>query len=221
MTSRTPLQQPVAKSLVGGGVLALAVGLASIVGCTASTPAAPTDTARVERVADGDTLVLRGGSRVRLVQVDAPELGQGECYGAASKRVLGRLVQVGARVELEARPGTRPARSLRPPAPLRAYGRRERECRARPPWRRDAVLSAWRTWPLRRSAQRRERGRAGRAPRNVVCVSGLLAPGPTGRDPSALSRSLVRGTSSRRNRTFGSAGQDLKWAPGEADHAQL
>lgn len=105
MTSRTPLQQSVAKSLVGGGVLALAVGLASIVGCTASTPAAPTGTARVERVADGDTVVLRGGSRVRLVQVDAPELGQGECYGAASRRVLGRLVQVGARVELEADPG--------------------------------------------------------------------------------------------------------------------
>ena len=105
MATKTPLQQSVAKSPLGVGVVvvAAAVGLGSIVGCDASRPAAaPTETATVQRVADGDTLVLRGGSHVRLVQIDAPELGQGECYGAASKRAHGRLVQTGAHVALEA-----------------------------------------------------------------------------------------------------------------------
>jgi len=30
-------------------------------------------------VGDGDTLDVRGGDRVRLVQIDAPELREGEC----------------------------------------------------------------------------------------------------------------------------------------------
>jgi endonuclease YncB( thermonuclease family) len=54
----------------------------------------------VGRVSDGDTLVLRGGARVRLVQIDAPEAG-GECYSAAATRELARLAPVGARVVLE------------------------------------------------------------------------------------------------------------------------
>jgi micrococcal nuclease len=56
--------------------------------------------ATVERIIDGDTLVLRGGARVRLVQIDAPEAG-GECYAAASTRELGRLAPPGRRVVLE------------------------------------------------------------------------------------------------------------------------
>ena len=42
--------------------------------------------ATVERVIDGDTLVLRGGAHVRLVQIDAPEAGE-ECYAGAGSRV--------------------------------------------------------------------------------------------------------------------------------------
>lgn len=52
---------------------------------------------------DGDTLVLRGGDRVRLLQVDAPETG-GECYARPAARTLARLAPVGADVVLEADP---------------------------------------------------------------------------------------------------------------------
>src|SRR3970040_1267069 len=41
--------------------------------------------ATVERIIDGDTLVVRGGARVRLIQIDAPEAGE-ECYASASAR---------------------------------------------------------------------------------------------------------------------------------------
>lgn len=56
--------------------------------------------ATVARIVDGDTLVLQGGARVRLVQIDAPEAGA-ECYSAASTRELRRLAPPGARVVLE------------------------------------------------------------------------------------------------------------------------
>jgi len=56
--------------------------------------------ATVERIIDGDTLVVRGGARVRLVQIDAPEAGE-ECYASASTTELVRLARPGTRVELE------------------------------------------------------------------------------------------------------------------------
>ena len=56
------------------------------------------------RVGDGDTLDLRGGERVRLVQVDSPELGEGECYAREARRALEQLARPGELVELEADP---------------------------------------------------------------------------------------------------------------------
>lgn len=56
---------------------------------------------RVVRVSDGDTLRLSTGQRVRLVQIDAPELGSAECYSRAAARELRRLAPVGAEVRLE------------------------------------------------------------------------------------------------------------------------
>jgi endonuclease YncB( thermonuclease family) len=44
--------------------------------------AAPSSTYRIDHVTDGDTVVLRNGQRVRLVQIDTPEVYFGtECYG--------------------------------------------------------------------------------------------------------------------------------------------
>jgi micrococcal nuclease len=57
------------------------------------------DTARVERVVDGDTVVLSGLGKARLIGIDTPEVYGGvECYGreasAYAKRVLtGRKVR--------------------------------------------------------------------------------------------------------------------------------
>ena len=58
----------------------------------------------VARVGDGDTLDVRAGNRVRLVQIDAPELGEGECYARESRRELERLARPGERIELESDP---------------------------------------------------------------------------------------------------------------------
>ena len=66
-------------------------------------PHAPVRTTRpcdVVNVHDGDTLTCRGGMRVRLVGIDAPELSQ-EPFGRQAREALKALVPVGSRVELE------------------------------------------------------------------------------------------------------------------------
>jgi micrococcal nuclease len=85
--------------LVGVSLLAFVSSAA----CAGAGGTAVERTATVERVVDGDTLVVRGGARVRLVQIDAPEAG-GECHAAASTRELARLAPPGARVVLLADP---------------------------------------------------------------------------------------------------------------------
>ena len=58
----------------------------------------------VARVVDGDTLDLENGVRVRLVQIDSPEVGEGECFADEATRALAKLVPPGTRVQLEADP---------------------------------------------------------------------------------------------------------------------
>lgn len=85
------------RSVLGGVLVSLTLVLAPASG------AVPTASSGVvASVYDGDTLSLTDGRRVRLVQIDTPELGTGECYSRASRKVLAGLVPVGARVTLEA-----------------------------------------------------------------------------------------------------------------------
>ncbi len=58
--------------------------------------------ARVSAVVDGDTIALVDGRRVRLLQIDTPEPGTGECYSRAAGRELRRLLPDGSTVTLEA-----------------------------------------------------------------------------------------------------------------------
>jgi micrococcal nuclease len=60
--------------------------------------------ATVDHVYDGDTLTLTSGHRVRLLQIDTPELGSGECYSRAARTALINLVPAGSRIELETDP---------------------------------------------------------------------------------------------------------------------
>jgi micrococcal nuclease len=60
--------------------------------------------ARIQYVIDGDTVVLANGEHVRLVQIDSPEVRQRECYGAAARSVLRRLIPPGTTVRVEADP---------------------------------------------------------------------------------------------------------------------
>jgi micrococcal nuclease len=67
----------------------------------ASRTSPKSETGTVSRVADGDTIRLTNGNRVRLVQIDAPELHLGECYGARARSDLIKLIPRGRRVRLE------------------------------------------------------------------------------------------------------------------------
>jgi micrococcal nuclease len=82
---------------------ALATALALALLAAPAAGSSPARQATVGRIVDGDTLVLAGGVRVRLLQIDAPEAGD-ECYATASAWELARLASPGARVGLEADP---------------------------------------------------------------------------------------------------------------------
>lgn len=85
-------------------VLVAASGCGETAGTSVETTrSAAGEAAVVASVGDGDTLRLRDGRRVRLVQIDAPEL-HGDCYGRASRAALRRLAPEGTRVRLERDP---------------------------------------------------------------------------------------------------------------------
>jgi micrococcal nuclease len=86
-------------SLVGFACLGLlcAAGLGS-----SATHVRPVVTVR--SIADGDTLTLDDGHRIRLLQIDTPELGSGECFSRAARTALLSLVAPGAQITLESDP---------------------------------------------------------------------------------------------------------------------
>jgi micrococcal nuclease len=77
----------------------------ALAGCGQTAEEGSRADAVVARVGDGDSLDLRGGARVRLVQIDAPELGEGECYAREALRELERLAPPGGSVAIAADPG--------------------------------------------------------------------------------------------------------------------
>ena len=84
-------------------LLAALLAVAAACGGRAGGEAASGE-ATVARVADGDTIVLGAGERVRLVQIDATELGEGECYGRQATEALRDLLPEETAVRLEADP---------------------------------------------------------------------------------------------------------------------
>lgn len=78
-------------------MLAFCVGGPGAVACSAPPPEAPCgpSAAVVERVIDGDTIVLAGDVRIRYLLVNAPEStnGHSECYGANAAQFNRDLVE--------------------------------------------------------------------------------------------------------------------------------
>jgi len=95
----------------GFSVTALAVVIFLAGGCSPSQQTTPptattadvAESATVASVSDGDTLRTTSGRKIRLVQIDAPEL-HGDCYGKAALAALRRLTPVGSRITLQRDP---------------------------------------------------------------------------------------------------------------------
>ena len=98
------LRLGVKQLVLGSGLLALLV-LALCASGAEARGASPVY--RIDHVTDGDTVVLGNGRRVRLVQIDTPEVFFGvECYGKAASRRTKMLLPAGTRVRLQVEPAT-------------------------------------------------------------------------------------------------------------------
>ena len=92
--------RPVAAG-VSGGLIAV------IIACSFTVASTAAPVYRVDRVIDGDTIALTNGQRVRLVQIDTPEVFFGvECYGREASARTKQLLPPGTRVSLIVEPAT-------------------------------------------------------------------------------------------------------------------
>jgi endonuclease YncB( thermonuclease family) len=86
--------------------LAAGVVLLALIGARAATPLSSTSL-RIDHVADGDTVDLTNGAKVRLVQIDTPEVYfSPECYGEQASAITKRLLPTGTPVRLTVEPAT-------------------------------------------------------------------------------------------------------------------
>ena len=81
------------KILVTAALIAIGVSISS--GYTAS--AATT----ITKVYDGDTITLSTGEKVRLLQIDTPELSPTECYGNEARSALVKLLNTPGQLSLK------------------------------------------------------------------------------------------------------------------------
>lgn len=59
---------------------------------------------KVVKIYDGDTVTMADGMKIRLLQIDAPELAEGECYADKAKAALVSLLAMKGTVTLKADP---------------------------------------------------------------------------------------------------------------------
>ena len=83
--------------LMASGVV-LGIGL-SILSTTTGSAATT-----IIRVYDGDTITLNTGEKVRLLQIDTPELASGECYSEEARRALISLLKLPGQITLKTDP---------------------------------------------------------------------------------------------------------------------
>jgi len=80
--------------------LAVFVVGASLIGGAPAAIAA----SNVAKIVDGDTITMSNGEKVRLIQIDTPELASKECYGNQAKMDLIRLLNQPGEVLLTSDP---------------------------------------------------------------------------------------------------------------------
>jgi endonuclease YncB( thermonuclease family) len=59
---------------------------------------------KVIKIYDGDTVTMADGMKIRLLQIDAPELAEGECYADKAKATLVSLLAKKGTIRLKADP---------------------------------------------------------------------------------------------------------------------
>jgi endonuclease YncB( thermonuclease family) len=89
----------------------LTIASAAILVCAVTTAGATSragvQVGRIDHVADGDTVDLTNGQKVRLVQIDTPEVYfTPECYGKQASAITKRLLPPGTLVRLLPEPAT-------------------------------------------------------------------------------------------------------------------
>ena len=87
----------------------LAASFAVVLSITGAAPASVSvgRLGRIDHVADGDTVDLTNGAKVRLVQIDTPEVYfSPECYGKQASAITKRLLPPGTIVRLTREPAT-------------------------------------------------------------------------------------------------------------------
>lgn len=87
----------------------IAVLLAVVLSIAGAAPASVSvgQLGRIDHVADGDTVDLTNGAKVRLVQIDTPEVYfSPECYGKKASAITKRLLPPGTLVRLTREPAT-------------------------------------------------------------------------------------------------------------------
>ena len=61
---------------------------------------------KVVKIYDGDTVTMADGMKIRLLQIDAPELAEGECFAKESKAALVNLLAKKGTITLKADPAS-------------------------------------------------------------------------------------------------------------------
>jgi micrococcal nuclease len=103
---RTTLRRTKAPARIAFVLLVACLVPASLLAHTAR-PAGAVAVYRIDHVADGDTVSLTNGARVRLVQIDTPEVYfETECYGPQASAITKRLLPPGTEVRLVVEPAT-------------------------------------------------------------------------------------------------------------------
>jgi micrococcal nuclease len=89
-----------------GILAALFAAILSIAGAAPASGSAD-QLGRIDHVADGDTVDLTNGAKIRLVQIDTPEVYfSPECYGKKASAITKHLLPPGTLVRLTREPAT-------------------------------------------------------------------------------------------------------------------
>jgi endonuclease YncB( thermonuclease family) len=84
------------KLVVTAALLAIGVSISSTYIASAATT--------ITKVYDGDTITLSTGEKVRLLQIDTPELSPNECYGKEARSALVKLLNTPGQLSLKTDP---------------------------------------------------------------------------------------------------------------------